>query len=500
MSNSEKIISGAEFINRLKLLMNYDMSKTLNENLIEQSVIGAPNQGSITKSSKTSSETPKEVQKDVWPIPGYKTYYIPEINSIKGGRRYMYLPLSAETSITLWEFPIPTDFPKIQEKELKVKGNVWWKPLTTEHLSKILPMGSVRNFVADNKLYLTSLSVTEKTNGYWVFNGYKDRNGNFYKSPDPEEYKNIWDNFVEKYGTATQITLSILAAIAIEWASWGTGTPLALKLLYEIELELLINVPFAIHEIKKGDEFGANLTIIFCFLPFVNTQLLGLGKISKTACEEMAKKLSTANIKNGTDLAKFYDNLPTDDEKYLLSMVLKQSPEVIENSIKGFIKNILNDPKFDKKLLRKIAFKDRLWWKDAGMQLTAALALIGLKLKFGNSFSQEQFKRMNDFVESILTEMGEENGQKIIAETFENPKLTDSLVTVALSDTLNPEVKKLVVDIAENLPYNPSETTIKLLRAKIDSIKKSKIKISPDTLSIYNEINPELDTKKDTIK
>jgi hypothetical protein len=215
----------------------------------------------------------------------------------------------------------------------------------------------------------------------------------------------------------------------------------------------------------------------------------------------MAKKLASANITDGAGLAKFYDNLETDDEKYLLSMVLKQSPDVIEKSFKDFLENIFKDPKFDKKILRKIAFKDRLWWKDAGMQVTAALSLIALKLKYGNSFSQQEFKRMNDFVVSVFTEMGEDEGQKFTAEVLQDTVKTESFIKIAMADTLNKDTKLLMKDVIKNLSYNPNETVKKLMNAKRDSMIQKNKEISPGLLNIYKNINSDKDTNnKDTIK
>ena len=48
IQNNNKLQEGLDSVNRMKLLMGYDMSKTLNENLNEQSVIGAPNYGVTT--------------------------------------------------------------------------------------------------------------------------------------------------------------------------------------------------------------------------------------------------------------------------------------------------------------------------------------------------------------------------------------------------------------------------------------------------------------------
>jgi hypothetical protein len=48
IQKNNKLQEGLDSVNRMKLLMSYDASKTLNENLIEQSVIGAPAYGVTT--------------------------------------------------------------------------------------------------------------------------------------------------------------------------------------------------------------------------------------------------------------------------------------------------------------------------------------------------------------------------------------------------------------------------------------------------------------------
>lgn len=53
IQKNNKLQEGLDSVNRMKLLMGYDMSKTLNENLNEQSVIGAPNYGSPSKYKPT---------------------------------------------------------------------------------------------------------------------------------------------------------------------------------------------------------------------------------------------------------------------------------------------------------------------------------------------------------------------------------------------------------------------------------------------------------------
>ena len=64
IQKNNKLQEGLDSVNRIKLLMGYDMSKTLNENLNEQSVIGAPNYGVTTtpKPPKLNKFTPEQLK------------------------------------------------------------------------------------------------------------------------------------------------------------------------------------------------------------------------------------------------------------------------------------------------------------------------------------------------------------------------------------------------------------------------------------------------------
>lgn len=472
-----------EIVNRIKLLMGYNLSMTLNENLsiiLEQpdSRFRSPEEREILargeeqlkqqKLEKEKEEPGKAKQEYIWPIPGYTTYYTPTPHSAKGGTSYMYFPLSIEKNIELWKFVTPDDFPEIKKLE---KGDFWWKKVTAQHLNKILPMGTVRNFKIGGIQYLTSLTATEETNGYWVFNGYKGDNNKFYESPNPENYKSEWDKFLDKYKDAFQIIASILVAIIIEVATAGTGTAFALKLLLEVGAELLINIPVSMYERKMGDDVGANLSLLFSFLPFLDVKYLKIGGVSKEISEKMAKELLDSGITDSKGLAKFYDGLDTDTEKYLFSQVLQQRPENIEKAFGGLFKQVFSDPETNKKIFTKLAFKDKTWWKTAGLQLSTAMTLCVMKSIYSTNYSQEQYDKMNNFMISFFKKVGDEKGQKIIQKTLVTPGAEEKLVKMVMSDTSNTkEVAKLASEYIKQTWNVPKEHKL-MIRHALDSLK-----------------------------
>jgi hypothetical protein len=464
-----------EIIDRVKLLMGYKLSMTLNENL--SVILEQPESRGVSQETKDvlkrgeeqlrqqelekeKEEPGKSKQKYIWPIPGYTTYYTPTPNSSKGGQSFMYFPLGIEDNVLLWNFATPSNFPELK-KLVKNEFD------TAEHFQKILPFGTVRNFRINSKQYLTKLS---RPNKVWVFKGYYSGDEP-YVGPDPEQYKTEWDKFLEKYKDAFQIIASVLAAIVIEVATAGTGTAFAVKLMLEVAAELVINIPVSIYERKMGDDAAANLSLIFSFLPFLDVKSLRIGGVSKKISQNIAKDLSEKQITSSIDLAKYYDSLETDAEKYLFSQVLQQRPEDIEKAFKGLFKQVFKDPETNKKIFTKLAFKDKTWWKTAGLQLSAAMSLCFMKSVFTTNYSEEQYNKMNNFMKSFFSKVGDEKGQKIIQKTLEIPEAQDNLVKMVVSDTSNTkEVEKLASEYIKQT-WNVSKEHNLMIRHILDSLE-----------------------------
>jgi hypothetical protein len=484
-----------EIIDRVKLLMGYKLSMTLNENL--SVILEQPESRGLPQETKDilqrgeeqirkkelegeKEEPGKPKQKYIWPIPGYTTYYTPTPNSSKGGQSIMYFPLNIEDSVKLWKFATPSDFPDFSN------GNIQKTNFDTAvHFEKILPFGTVRNFKIDGKQYLTRLS---RPNNVWVFKGFYSGDEP-YVSPDPEDFKSDWDKFLEKYKDAFQIIASVLAAIIIEVATAGTGTAFAVKLLIEVVAELAINAPIAWYEHKMGDDAAAGLSLLFSLLPFLDTKFLGIAGVRKPVAEKIAKELLDSGINDGVGLAKFYDNLATDEEKYLFSQVLQQRPETIEKALGGMFKQIFADPVTNKKIFRKLAFKDKTWWKTAGMQFTVGISLCLMKIMFSKNYSQKEYDKMKYFIEDYFTRVGDEEGHKDINELLKSPDGLESMKKFIKTEKYTKEESEMVV---EEFTKHFKITDIEKKRKIMDSVNNFIEKFGNDT--IYKSKNDKIKT------
>jgi hypothetical protein len=407
---------GNEALNRVLLMMKYDNKKTLTENkgviLLEQ-----------------DSKSFEQGKTDVYPIPGYIAYTTPTPNTTKGGRSYMYFPDDA--NMVFWKLAVPENFPtnRIEEKKL---GKKLGRPiLTIEHLRKILPTGTVRQFkTKDGELFLGNIVSSEETNGLFVFGGYfSEKTNKPYVSPDPEKFKNWFEKQADKVSVWSQVIASIVVSIIVSYFTMGMGMSLAMRIFWEVMAEGVINAPFIYRDIKREDNWQAGLSIVFCLLPYMDAKLLSkigpLGKFGQpemTAAKELAEELATST-NQGMTVFDFYNSLPEDGVKrYLFSRVIQQSPELLEENVKIAVKQFLND-KTSKKALVKIMAKDKNWWKSAGMQFSTALVLaisVGLTT---DTFNESEIKRLSNLINQAISEINKKGvklSQDELIETARN--------------------------------------------------------------------------------
>jgi hypothetical protein len=99
IKENNKLQEGIESVNRIKLLMGYDMSKTLNENLNEQSVIGAPNYGVTT--------TPKPPQ-----FPKLKKFTPEQLKYQKENPHMVWDPNAYDETKPFWNQQGKINYPK----------------------------------------------------------------------------------------------------------------------------------------------------------------------------------------------------------------------------------------------------------------------------------------------------------------------------------------------------------------------------------------------------
>ena len=443
-------------------MMKYDNKKTLTENkgvvLLEQ-----------------DSKEFEQGKTDVYPISGYTAYNTPKIGNTKGGVSYMYFPEDA--TIETWEMALPENFPKVMIDEKK-QGKKLWRPiLTVEHLNTILPPGTVRRFTTkDGEQFTTSLRATEKNNGLFVFDGYISyKTKQHYKSPNPEDFKSLIEQAVDKVGAWGQVIASIVVSALVAYATGGMS--LGYQLLWEVLAEAAINIPFSYAEYQKGNNWRGHLGLVFSLLPFMDARLLGLVKLNKSTAKNIAEKLWLSTADESMTITKFYRKL-NEEEKYLFSRIIQQDTRVVGKELEKVLNNFLKNPKLTKPAWKKIMLKDKNWWKNMGLQFSTAVGLMLIVNSNTETFNESEIKRLSGLVEKAMVNV-KKNGHNLSEELLDSAikemtsKQFDELYGMS-DDEVAKALEKMFISIAtqNKVDDNKSEDELRNIKnPELDNFK-----------------------------
>lgn len=462
------MVRNEQILRDILLKMSYDVSKTLSEQdnpRLDRIGRTDSNVKSEPVKSKEKGQLSQEDEErfEIWPIPGYKTYYTPKINEPKGGLGFMYFPEG--TNFSQWKFATPDIFAKAVAEAEKLK----LEPLTAELMQKLFPAGTIRGFILpDGTQYGSRIKIGDSTNLKWVFGGYVNKDKIPYNPPKASDYMSWWDNIVQNADLFAQILLSVIAAVALEFFTVGAATPLITRILLEVLVEVAIAIPFAYSEYKSGDKPMAYLSLAFAMLPFVNTRVLGLKKISKEVASSISEKVAKHNISDAASMAKFYDDVLTSEEKYIFSRIMRQEPDVLRNAMGDGLKNILKSSEARKQLM-KIALKDQRWYVDLGLPLSVAFVSVILVEISTENYSERELKRMVAYLQSIEDQLGVETAESYTQQMIENPNIINDI----MSDLSNDETESIggIVDslVASGIKLG-DRTKVIAERAKLDSM------------------------------
>lgn len=405
-----------DILNEIRVKMFYDTSKTLRENfetqIREQNLLGGDTRIEEPEFDPDPLATAMEEAKP-FPIPGYITYWRPSYQS--PGYAVGYFPVSATNIKKFLSFGVTCE---------DFSGGKWcpWNSETGEHkigvananekLQELLPAGTIKQFTWNGKTYVT---VVERDGGAFRFRGYVEAgtlatsSQNPYIEPDPDDYKTAFEKFLDDWQMEYQIIGSVIIIIAIEYFSAGLATPLAWKLALEILGEVLVNLPVAMYEYKKGNTAQAGLEMLFMLLPLINSGTIKALGVPKEVLEQGAKiaqKMSKESIKNSQDLVEFYRKL-SGPEQYLFSRVMRQSPEVLAKGGSEVLQESLKGAAKNPEIMRPILFTHKLWWRQAGAQGLAAFTITVFKSLLTEDFSEEEILRMTEFAQDLTAEMDE---------------------------------------------------------------------------------------------
>ena len=452
-----KLNEGEVLVNRVKLLMGYDMSKTLNENT--QHIFEQPDSRFLNQDTKDILKKgeeqlkQKQAQEELEKYPNWckypdKALGIPKnpagaegedaiLIDKKTGKRFCYYPSPSNKKMgEISSIPIPEDSPiafwdveGISDTVNKFSKDYPKddKKLLISNLSKVLPIGTVRQFVVGEENYLGYLSRTEG-DVLWRFGYYRNSKTKApYTPPEWVDERSDYQRFVDEYGFAIQITAAVATAIA------GLLTGGAAWVLYaEIVIEGGLGLAVGLRELEKGENVSAALSFITGALPMLKLSKMFRG-IPNEVFAELSEKLSKAGLtksSNVEDYVKFYNGL-SESEQLVMSKLLTQD-EVTRNLLlkelktavsddlpKIIIKELKNMVKTNPELLKSISFFNKLWARELSTNAFFILLGILVNAAWGDVLNSEDLEKLKGVYINIPEELQKEMAFNLLSNDAE---------------------------------------------------------------------------------
>jgi hypothetical protein len=235
----------------------------------------------------------------------------------------------------------------------------------------------------------------------YAFDWYYDENDNPYKQEDylsgteiPDDFLTKEEGFWDKWGSWIIAGLSMLIAATVPG-------------MQGLLLSALVDLVQVAYSLSEGDTFGAVISAIMMFVPFIGASIKGLGTISKSKALELAEKFGQAESRAQVNL--IYEGL-SDADKILFRNVFSQDPAKLMNFINqkqwqllaDGLKTGLFDVKDFVKTVNELISSGKIqypelakWWqKNPSLtRLGIDLGLSGLVLLGGREYAKSQQKK-----------------------------------------------------------------------------------------------------------
>lgn len=447
---------GKLLVNRVKLLMGYDMSKTLNENT--QNILEQPDsrfdtqdtkdilrQGQKELDQQKAAQDAKERAKQYpnWckypdkavaypnnpddaegedailkdPITGIRFCYYPVPSSTKPGE-IESLPIPEDSEIFWWDIPGISDWAdQIIKKYPKLYNTKDDKEKLIQNLSKILPLGTVRQFKEGRLTYNNYITLNSGIK-YWKFTYFREsQTKQPYPLPKWNDPRNDWQKFVDQHFMLLQLG-TLAASIVGGFFSFGTTWGISTTLLIEIILELGVGSVVAWRDFEKGNNVAGASSILFAALPLLKTSRWFKG-INPKAFEEVSEQLLKSGLnKTSTveDYVKFYNGL-SEEGKTLMSQMLKTDKYTQEVMWQGIKSEFEADfPKLFKKglskyleknpgVLKDLKFFEKLWVRELMVASDGIFGTMTIEALFGkylNNPEKEALWKVSQYMPPTL--------------------------------------------------------------------------------------------------
>jgi hypothetical protein len=370
---------GFESLEKIKLMMGYNPSMTLNENI-------ETNLDKIRRNILLEIENNKttETFKDFLPTQGKSNYF-------PAGTKILVRMKDSDGYKTTWN--IGKGGNKDTEKWVETNWRSNFNPegvfsFQTPDQKKYLALfgnKKIDNIKTWDEFYATPVDTDPKN---WYFKGYLDEQGKPYVQPKPEEkpwYVKSLDWLIENWQLVAEIVVSIVVGVLT------MGQSLVVQSL----IQAGIAFAFSIDDLAKGDYWTVGISLAIASVPIVGR----LTKLGVKAPENFLLKYGSKlkDLKNSPVAMKtFYEGLD-EGEKLLFSRALQQTKgEMKKNVSKYFVKKLDESVKKGTIQLSKIPLAQKLWWKELFIEGGVALTVgVGLSLMKSIEESEELEKGMS---------------------------------------------------------------------------------------------------------
>jgi len=478
---------GLEQKNRVLLLMNYSLDKTLSENkrfLSEQwgSMGGGPDyiekelrNAKIEKEAKEQEKIrytqgckyPEKVIKPPRTLAGREgvldccCYYpAPAIGKDKLGQiegYYIYRWADIEFWDSIKDYNDAAENLMIKFKKDNLKINIDY---LIQKLTQIFPQGTVRKIVVSGETYNAVIKHSKTTlNDFFetfYFEGFFNSQNERFNPTPVEDDRNQYQIFIDDWGKLIQWTTVIVTAV-LGVITEGATLPLTAELF----LELGIGLAVGIRDIQKGDEIGGAFSILTGLLPLLKYSKAFKGYDPKRF-EELAQAFNKSKLNVNSPVSEyvsFYNKLNkpqreildkilrggdvqgTSDILKLVSQEAKDRlPKLLEN---GFYTMWKQRPK----LFKNIAFFERLWVRELSANAAVGVASYLTKYFYPELNTQEtqgKEKEFYDKLDGVYENIPEKFKKQMTYYLMSNPENAVNFINSENTEKTNELARQMV--------------------------------------------------------
>jgi hypothetical protein len=455
--NNKKLQEGLEFLNRIKLLMEYDMSKTLKENklVLEQEPESRFETQQTKDIVKTGEQDRIETEKQQKENEIQNTYpnfcsarefaqKIPEnCGGIKQGNDlkilnefcYYKTPPVGNSKVPNGIF-IPKDakiyfhtvdsINRFYHKILKTYNKVYSTDAEKKELlnliSFMIPEDTVQSFEISGMMFEATLR--SKSPLYeWKFAGYQNNNNAYYETPYCVDTRNETEKWFDEYKDFLLFG-SMIAGLFVPGEGWLYT---ALRLT-----EMLTFTGMAIRHWQKGENISAFFDLIFITMPYWKNIRWFRG-ISKQVWEELRQAVKGKKFESPVEYQEFYESL-SEPAKLGRNKIVRRdeiSKKIMIDELKSILDNEMPSRIFEEaklffeqnpdKIIR-IKFWQRIWARELGGAGLVFLIDILLNVVLGDTLNNEEKAKLEKIAFVIPQSLFNELSQNMINNTSEAVK------------------------------------------------------------------------------